>query len=232
MFMADKLGILGLGSKATKFYIEELNRQSKAVFGKDNTCPLEVLYTDFDEINALLPHYSKQLDYILNKYLEKIINNEIGTVLIPNITLHETVDKIIERSNLEVSIIHPLNETVKHLKENNVKEATLLGSYYTMRAKYISSFFGQRGIYLRPPSTEDMQKVDNIRKLIYNEDFTDDPKDQFLKLLDKYLSKDNIIVACTELSIINSKRDQRIFDMARIQIGEAVKQLKIMNYDI
>ena len=52
------LGILGLGSRTTQFYIQELNRMFQAKKGGYSTCPFILLNTDFHKINTFLPEPS------------------------------------------------------------------------------------------------------------------------------------------------------------------------------
>jgi len=95
--MKITLGILGLGSKSTLYYIDELNRIYNEFNGGFSTFPFKMLNADFDEINQLLPIYSEELDRIVTHYLVELTQMNVKHVLVPNITLHETIDIILER---------------------------------------------------------------------------------------------------------------------------------------
>ena len=88
-----QLAILGLGSRSTLYYLEQLNKVYNTKNGGYSTCPFFLLNTDFDTINPLLPNTSVQLDAILQSYLYQIEALDVAELLIPNITLHETIDR-------------------------------------------------------------------------------------------------------------------------------------------
>ena len=223
--MTNGLGILGLGSKSTIFYVKELNRLYHEIYSNYSTCPFTLVNTNFDRINNLLPNYSAILGDVVSEYLKQLIAHGVDSILIPNITLHETIDKIIDEGNYGVSIIHPLSNTISKLKENDIKEVALFGSYYTMNSGYIPSYFNHNGVQIITPSPSDMKDIDEIRKHVYAEKDIKENATLFDKLVNQYSEEYYIVLACTELSILNSKSNQWIYDMARIQINEAMKIL-------
>lgn len=221
--MSNKtLGILGLGSQSTLFYIRELN----AIFNKKNrgysTCPFKLLNIDFDAINNLLPAPSKKLDTIVKSYVNELIKLDIDTILVPNITLHETIDRL----KIRVPIIHPIHYTVSELKKKNYKKVVLFGSNYTMESSYIKSIFAENGIEVLLPSKKDMKFTDEVRKQVYQETATQDLLNNFNLTIKKYAQSNVVVIACTELSISSTNGNLRILDMARIQINQAVNEIK------
>ncbi len=52
----NKLGIIGLGSKSTTYYIEMLNQLYNKKHGEFNTCPFTMININFNEINPFLPN--------------------------------------------------------------------------------------------------------------------------------------------------------------------------------
>ena len=52
----NKLGIIGLGSKSTTYYIELLNLFYNKKHGGFNTCPFTMVNINFNEINPFLPN--------------------------------------------------------------------------------------------------------------------------------------------------------------------------------
>ena len=55
-----RLGILGLGSRSTIFYMEQLNKIHQAVHGGYSTCPFMLINSDFNGINPFLPNSFKK----------------------------------------------------------------------------------------------------------------------------------------------------------------------------
>ena len=88
------LGILGLGSRTTAYYITELNRLYNLYKGGYSSCPFLLWNTNFDTINSLLPNPSKELDSATQQCINEIEKLDIDFILVPNITLHETIDRL------------------------------------------------------------------------------------------------------------------------------------------
>ncbi|MDG2431828.1 hypothetical protein, partial [Flavobacterium sp.] len=90
----ESVGLLGLGSRSTLYYIEQLNRLYNKKMGGYSTFPFMMINTNFDTINSLLPNPSNELDAVLTEYVTRLEKLEITAILIPNITLHETIDRL------------------------------------------------------------------------------------------------------------------------------------------
>ena len=72
------LAILGLGSRSTTFYINELNSLYKKKNGGYSTFPFLLLNSNFDWINKLLPHVSKELDRMFRLVMENYVTSIEG----------------------------------------------------------------------------------------------------------------------------------------------------------
>jgi aspartate racemase len=214
-----KLGMLGLGSRSTLFYIKELNRHYNQKIGGYSTCPFLLLNTNFDTINSLLPNTSQELDILVQAPLNKLEQMDIKHMLIPNITLHETIDRLV----IEKNIIHPIYLTVSKIKQNKWSKIVLFGSLYTMKSDYIPSIFNANGIEIELPTQEDLLFIDKVRKRIYTNRETDEFIAKYHLLIKKYTEKNPVVLACTELSIFNPTNNNNLLDMAQVQIVEAVK---------
>lgn len=219
--MNRSLGVLGLGSRSTLFYIKELNRLYHKKHGGYSTCPFKLLNANFDEINNLLPEASEQLDAIVSWYIEELIQLQINKILVPNITLHQTL----ERLNIETTIIHPIDSTIIEVQKMNCKKIFLFGSLYTMQSAYVKSKFTKNGIEVLIPSKKDRELIDELRKHIYYETETTDLIDAFNHLITKYTRNYCTVLACTELSIISNKNCDKLFDMSRIQLNAALNTI-------
>lgn len=214
----NKLGLLGLGSFSTLFYIKELNMLYNNRYGNFSTCPFKMLNVDFNKINNLLPNTSKALEINVNDSLNELKKLEIDTLLVPNITLHETIDQL----NIKTNLIHPIHKTIAAIKRNKHDNVTLFGSLYTMQSGYISSKFKKNNITILQPSKEDMLKIDGLRIAVYNGKETKEQLNIFNQLIKKYTKNGIVVLACTELSVAFNLTDILVYDMARIQIQAAI----------
>jgi len=215
-----KLGILGLGSRSTTFYINELNKLYNQEKGGYSTCPFTLLNYNFDAINSLLPDASDSLDAIVQDYITNLEKTDIESILIPNITLHETIDRLVTKKK----IIHPIHLAVAKIKEKNWPKIVLFGSMHSMQSHYISSNFKAHDIEVVLPSEEDRLRIDEVRKRVYSETETIEFIEDYHLLIEKYTRDNPVVLACTELSVFKPKNNNKnILDMAQLQITEAVK---------
>jgi aspartate racemase len=215
-----KLGILGLGSRSTTFYINELNTLYNQEKGGYSSCPFTLLNYNFDAINSLLPDASDSLDAIVQDYITELEKTDIESILIPNITLHETIDRLVTKKK----IIHPIHLAVAKIKEKNWSKIVLFGSMHSMQSHYISSNFKAHDIEVVLPSEEDRLRIDEVRNRVYSETETVEFIQDYHLLIEKYTTNNPVVLACTELSVFNPKNNNKnILDMAQLQITEAVK---------
>lgn len=215
-----KLGVLGLGSQTTAFYLKELNRAFNRAKGGYSTCPFVLLNTNFDAINQLLPHVSKELDAIVQTSISELESMNVGSLLIPNITLSETVDRL----KLKTPVLHPVAICVAKLKEHNSKKVVLFGSLHTMQSNYIQTHFAKNNIEVILPSKEGQLFIDQVRKHVYAETQTEELLQDYHLMIEKYSLKHPVVLACTELSIFKSNQ-KNVLDMAQLQIENAVKTI-------
>jgi len=211
-----KVGILAMSEDSTSFYINEWYKITGRTIDS-----IPVFTTDFEAINNLLPAPSKSLKEILKSHLKKISN--IDTLIIPNITIHETIDEIFQLEDFGFEIVHPVQLIIQRLKALNIKEVMLFGSSYTMQNGYVSNKFEQNQIAVFFPDKEDLAFIDNCRKAIYQRKSTNETIKRFNKTLKTYAIKTTVVMACTELSMAYQAVVENVFDMVRIQVDSALK---------
>ncbi|RPD99088.1 hypothetical protein EGM88_04360 [Aureibaculum marinum] len=214
------LAVFGLGSRSTLYYIKELNRLFNNQKKGYSTCPFILLNADFNTINSLLPNPSEKLDTITHHYIKEIEKLDIEQILVPNITLHETIDRLI----IHKKIIHPIHLTASKLTQNKWTKIVLFGSLHSMTSTYIGSNFKLNGIEVTLPSKEDMFNIDEFRKQVYNETETIKTIKNYQSIISKYSKNYPVVLACTELSIFKTASNN-VLDMAEIQITEAIKSI-------
>ena len=206
--------VLGLGKTSTSYYINEIHRRFKLQHGEFSTCPFLLYQIDFQEINPFLPN---QFDILIPKvqtFLNQISNFGITKLLVPNITLHETLDQI----EWSLKICHPIDLTIQYLHRNMITEIYLFGTLYTMNSEYLKEKFSKNNISLKKPSEVDQKLIDDFRKEVYNETQTPDEVLNFQNLIRKYSIENPVVIACTELSIFSLKENPSCIDMMDLQI--------------
>lgn len=217
------LAILGLGSRTTSFYLSELNALYNKKYGNYSTCPLLLLNANFNTINLLLPKPSKALKKVTQDYLKAIGKLGANHILVPNITLHETIDEV--KGN--TSILHPILLTIARLKENNWSKIVLFGSLYSMKSNYINTYLSSSGIEVIQPAEADMVFIDHVRKEVYAGTESKTLIKNYHLLIKKYSNNCPVVLACTELSILKPSGVKTLVDMAQVQMEQAIKVISV-----
>ena len=216
----QQIAILGLGSRSTLFYLEALNTRYQKQFGDYHTFPCLLYNVDFNTINSYLPNVFDKLIPQLTHYLNELFKLPVTNCIIPNITLHEAYD----RAQLKHNIAHPVNLAIDFIKSNEIKKMTIIGSKYTMEGDYISSQLKEEHIHIHIPKTEHIETFDTLRQKIYNHTETSQDIEEYKNLINHYSKQGHVLVACTELSILNKEIQPNncIIDLALLQIEKVL----------
>ena len=220
--MSEKLpikGILGLGKESTLYYLNEIQERYQRENDLYATCPFILYQVDFQEINPFLPNNFSILIPEVENYFQQVSDLGISKLLVPNITLHETIDQL----SFQFDICHPVLLTLKYLEENNISEVFLFGTKYTMNSEHLHQKFSEKNIKMQLPSKEDQDWIDDFRKSVYSQKSSSEETLKFQQLIRKYSSKSPVIIACTELSLFSLKNDSSCIDMADLQIEEFLR---------
>jgi aspartate racemase len=225
------LGLLSLGSRSVQFYKEQIHALYNEKKSLNSHLSLRNITSDFNTINSHLPNQFEYLEPLLQKNIDVAVKEKVSLLIIPNITLHETLDRLAEKSNnlTSIKIAHPLEATVKKLHASNITTVVVIGSAYTSHCDWMNSYFALHNINTIPMSKEHTQQIDLIRQRTYTETETRKDHEDYNNLIDHYQKQAPVVVACTELSIlIDDSYKKTTFDMARIQIQTAVNTVQEM----
>ena len=213
------LGILGLGSRSTLFYLEQLNKQYHALKGDYHTFPSITYNVDFNTINPYLPNQFEILKPVVSQQIASLLKDNVHSCIVPNITLHETIDLL----KFDKPILHPVTLSLQHLKNQNVSNVVVFGSLYTMGSDYITNQLHSENITVTLPSKSDQITIDNCRKKLYNYSETNTDFEEYKALIEKYSKNSIVLVACTELSLWSTKfKKDTLVDMALLQIKAGI----------
>lgn len=183
------------------FYIKELNDRFNDINGGYSTRPFKMLNVNFDLVNPYLPFGFDVLIPAVEKSILALNNLGVDEVIVPNMTLHLTLDKIDFEDEVKQKIRHPFKLMVQKLKKIDVKEITLIGTRYTMESEMFHNYFTDENIKVNAPSIKHIKAIDELRLKVYNFGYESKFKNELCNILSKY---QNPVLACTELSMINS----------------------------
>jgi aspartate racemase len=215
------LGILGLGSHSTLHYIKQLNLEYNIKHGGYSTMPFKMLNVDFNLINPYLPNNFEQLIPIVSSSLQELNKLGVTKIIVPNITLHEAIDKSFISSEIKEKIVHPLKVLTNPKLYAPFENVCILGTQYTMSNSYIIE---KLKLPVKVLSADDIANIDNIRKELYKgiSDTT-----QYITYFNQLIIKNDktlFIIACTELSLVAHYLNSRnnILDLVDEQIKSCV----------
>jgi len=216
--MKPKIGILGgIGPESSALFYEQLIKliQSKNI--KSNT---EYPYIVLESIPApelLL----KNPD--LSMYKEALRNLQgagADFIVIVCNTAYVFIDQL--ESVVDISILDLNKEVKKILDKNDIKKITIFGS-----KKTIDKLFHFEDIKIEQISEEDSKIID---KIILNYNTGKNKKkleQQFLNLIQKY-PKENVLIACTELSTMLKANGLKYLDTFDILLDATFQKWKTL----
>lgn len=207
-------GVLGLGFESTQYYLKEIQRKFKESNGEFSTCPYVMYQIDFQEINPFLPNQFELLIPKLQDHINHIQSLGIKKLMVPNITLHESLDQL----HLPFEIFDPVQLGIDNLKGKSIQDAYIFGTSYTMNSASLNDRFLKEGITLKSPEESDQNWIDNFRKAVFNKVETAKEITAFQSLIKTYATKRPVIIACTELSLYSLKDVDSCIDLADLQI--------------
>ncbi|TNE53396.1 MAG: hypothetical protein EP338_12745 [Bacteroidetes bacterium] len=208
-----RLGLLEQGQFSTAYYksfLEEMRSRENDSF------EIEHIPCDFESLNVHLPDQFHELKPRLRKILSGIDFQRFSAVIIPNMTLHLTLDRLQLAEWEESKLIHPFKVALRRLKKEGVEEITLAGTRHTSNHPEIKSYFEKGGINVCFASEESIRVFDDLRQEVYRSGANDTLKKE---LEDELRNYPNPLLLCTELSVIAPKN---VYDLSKMQMEECL----------
>ena len=223
-----KIGIIGgLGPLATVKFMDmlnnkliDINKEIELVVINDPTTPDRTSYildnTKENPINSILE---------MVKTLESF---NVDLLVMPCNTASYFYKEILNNTN--ILFINIVEETVKYLKNNNLKKVGLLATEGTIKSRIYKELLDEYNIELVVP-THDEQEI--ISKIVYNgiKSGKEIDLNLFYKVINhlKELGTDKIILGCTELSALKEiyqLKDNILVDAMEILANSTINYIK------
>lgn len=235
------IGLLGLADRSTRYYLQQLNSQYNDLYGGDSTCRIKLLNVNFELINPFLPDDFERLMPVTRRSLIELAAMDIDQIILPNITLHNTIDQLSLEKELYDKIVHPLRLLGEVVKSRNIDEVRLLGTRHKSHGDYISNFLADLRVKVTFPSQEQLRLNEALRCDIYSQSDQGHQLTELYAQVNQYLNDADgpIVIACTELSIAWAKAQQmndvlldkfRIIDLSLLQIDAAIERFDAINH--
>lgn len=147
-------------------------------------------------------------------------------IVIPCNSVHIFIDKV--RNAVSIPVLSIVEETVRFLRDENIKETGILATSATIRSRLYDSVLSKNEIVVHAPSGEDQSRMGIIiNNLVHSRQNTKDKK-QLLEITDKFVANgvNTILLACTDLQLITPKTGSaRIIDTMEILAQATVREI-------
>ena len=213
-------GIIGLGSRTTLHYINQINSQFNNKKGGYNTFPFLLLNANFENINPYLPNQYDKVNEQLLPLIQKAKQTGLKRLLFPNITIHETLYEYPALTE-GIQLIDPINEVISVINTN--QPVLIIGSAYTSYSSNLAKRFKDVGIRVNTNETATTDWVNDFRIKVYYEKETKEEVTVFNDLMESLAQNQSVLIACTELSTVLHTRHNNVFDLVGIQIKAFIK---------
>ena len=216
--MTAPVSVLGLGLKSSLWYLERIH--VAYAHSPDQTAPVHVNWVDFSSINAHLPDAWEHLLPEVERVMQEFAEGSNGALLVPNITLHQALDRI--DGPWSSRLIHALD-----LPEGQGRQAAVYGTRHTHRLGHVSNALQKSGWKVVPVSEHATGLADQVRTSAYAGGTDPAVLRAFASELVRTSATATPVIACTELSMaLSGMHLEGVLDLACAQIDKAVALLK------
>lgn len=214
----SKLVVVGLGQAATAWYVSELHRRYALHRDPWSTCPLTLHQLDFQTINPHLPAGYEALKPLLTQVCQDLRAYAPEAVLVPNITLHATLDRL---DAVTWEWVHPVPLATEVLRSG---PAYILGTRHTWGQGYLPDAFEGAGIAPLEPPAHVVALNDALRLDVDAGTATDHQVQAWALEVVKLAAEAPVVLACTELSMAASSLQlENTVDLADLQLNAALE---------
>ncbi|HCZ23997.1 MAG TPA: aspartate racemase [Acholeplasmataceae bacterium] len=216
-FMKTLAMLGGMSYESTTHYYQIINEEINKHLKGSHSAKILMYSFDYSELEKRLE--KGQWDQIKERLIDeakklKSIGAE-GFILCAN-TMHIVAHDV--EKEVGIPLIHIAEETMKIIKEKNLKKVGLIGTSYTMKSHLYDDYANQFNIELVKPNDHDQ---DVIHRVIYNELIVgvmrDESRRKIVQIIDE-MHVEGIILGCTELPFLIKKEDLKIERLDTLEI--------------
>ncbi|WP_291127478.1 aspartate/glutamate racemase family protein [Flavobacterium sp. UBA7682] len=213
-----KIGLVGgISWVSTMDYYKLINEGINKKLGGLNAAECVIYSLNFGDVQAL--SWTNAYDLLLNA-CESLKKSGVDCIVLCANTAHLFADKLQE--NIQLPMIHIVEETAKVLNKKGIKKAGLLGTKFTMEMDFYSKKLQEFGIEVIIPDRQETR--DYIQQTIKEElgigFINPDTKLRYIDIANELIKNgaECIILGCTEIPTLISQNDFSfpIIDTAKV----------------
>lgn len=147
-------------------------------------------------------------------------------LVMPCNSLHVFIEEI--RRAVKIPVLSIVEETVKFLKTQNIKEVGILATSITINRELYKSQLNTQGINEVIPNEQDQAKLGQIIYNLVIGKYTNADKQAFDEIIKSFLEKGvkSIILACTDLQLLTPQHPKiKIYDTMQILVNSTINEM-------
>lgn len=222
--VSKKIGLVGgISWVSTMEYYKLINEGINQKLGGLNAAECVIYSLNFADVQAA--SWTNTYDLIHNA-CESLKKCNVDCIVLCANTAHLFADKL--KENIQLPMIHIVEETAKVLNKKGIKKAGLLGTKVTMEMEFYSQKLKEAGIEVIIPSSQNTR--DYIQQTIKEElgvgYINPNTKENYISIVNELVKNgaECIILGCTEIPILIGQNDFSfpVFDTAKIHADAIV----------
>ena len=161
---------------------------------------------------------------ILQHELSGLVALNPDCIIICYKTLHKYYDMIKADANYKIQVFHAVELTAKYINDLNYKKVLLLATKFTMEDGFFTKTLENHGVNVVIPDEAQRNEMRAIHTDLMLNKVTDQAKEYFSALINRYKDCDAVVLGCTEYPLVVNQNTSQllIIDPVKIQTMYAV----------
>lgn len=220
------IGLLGgTGWSSTIDYYRILNMRVHDRLGGHHSAKILLKSIDYHDIVSNYGIDDRKVAALLKEELKGLAELNPDSLIICCNSLHKFYDMIKEDLDLPMPVFHAVELTAQHIKKQKYKKVLLLATKFTMEDGFFQKILERHGIEVVIPVSDERVEVQRFLDQLIENVITEEAKEYFRSLIQKYEDCDAVVLGCTELplAIKDETSALPIIDPVHLQCEAAVE---------
>lgn len=219
------IGLLGgTGWSSTIGYYKLLNELVNERLGGYHSAKILLKSIDYHDIMSNYGKDHDQVAAVLKRELTELIALKPDCLIICCNSLHKYYDMIKDQLATNIPVFHAVDLVAKEIKKEKYSKVLLLATRFTMEDGFFARRLEEHGIEVVIPNEQERTVMQQIHNQLMQNQVTEQARDYFSHLTDKYSECDAVVLGCTEYPLVldNMNTVLEIIDPVELQAKSAV----------
>ena len=151
-------------------------------------------------------------------------------LVIPCNTVHLFIKEV--RNAVNIPVLSIIDESIKFLKEQNLKQIGLLATQNTINSGIYAQPMTENDIQTKLPEPENQKLMGDLISRLVSNHYSEEDKEKLLEIIEELAQKniEAILLACTDLQLIAPENTKiKIYDSMKILVLATTKEINGKN---